>query len=150
MSSVRNMPGNVMTQGLHGVWGTFVMMCECNGFHFLLSSNVFRKMLVESLLDGTVFAIVESLSDLQRMNEIQLYNDRQQRLMELQCVPDLDEQMKQIDINIVTELDKIVTQQQDTLCRAGVPSFRITNSPREIELQMAIISFILTVHARLP
>ncbi|KAM3728329.1 Gonadal protein gdl [Dirofilaria immitis] len=134
-----------------------IMLLEMNSFVMHLEprmrtrfSNVFRKMLVESLLDGTVFAIVESLSDLQRMNEIQLYNDRQQRLMELQCVPDLDEQMKQIDINIVTELDKIVTQQQDTLCRAGVPSFRITNSPREIELQMAIISFILTVHARLP
>ncbi|VDN49579.1 unnamed protein product [Gongylonema pulchrum] len=27
--------------------------------------------------------------------------------MELQCVPDLDEQMKQIDINIVNELDKV-------------------------------------------
>uniref|UniRef100_A0A915Q7T0 Uncharacterized protein n=1 Tax=Setaria digitata TaxID=48799 RepID=A0A915Q7T0_9BILA len=70
--------------------------------------------------------------------------------MELQCVPDLDEQMKQIDINIVSELDKIVAQQQNTLCRAGVPAFRITTNPREIELQMAIISFILIVRARLP
>lgn len=28
-----------------------------------------QKALIESLLDGTVFAIVESLSDLQRMTE---------------------------------------------------------------------------------
>ncbi|KAK6112632.1 DiGeorge syndrome critical region 6 (DGCR6) family protein [Brugia pahangi] len=133
-----------------------IMQLEMNGFVMRLEprirgrfSDSLRKVLVESLLDGTVFAIVESLSDLQRMNETQLYNDRHQRLMELQCIPDLDEQMKQIDINIVKELDKIVAQQQDTLCRAGVPAFRITTSPREIELQMAIISFILTVRTRL-
>ncbi|VDN02319.1 unnamed protein product [Thelazia callipaeda] len=112
-------------------------------------NEALQKALIESLLDGTVFAIVESLSDLQRMNETRLYNDRQQRLMELQCVPDLDEQMKQIDINIVSELDKIAAQQQNTLCRAGVPAFRITTSPRDIELQMAIISFILTVRPQL-
>ncbi|VDK61679.1 unnamed protein product [Onchocerca ochengi] len=134
-----------------------IMLLEMNNFVMRLDSRMrarfsdeLQKVLVQSLLDGTVFAIVESLSDLQRMNETQLYNGRQQRLMELQCVPDLDEQMKQIDINIVTELDKIVAQQQDTLCRAGVPAFRITTNPQEIELQMAIISFILTVRARLP
>ncbi|OZC05273.1 diGeorge syndrome critical region 6 protein [Onchocerca flexuosa] len=134
-----------------------IMLLEMSNFVMRLDprmrvrfSDELQKVLVQSLLDGTVFAIVESLSDLQRMNETQLYNGRQQRLMELQCIPDLDEQMKQIDINIVTELDKIVAQQQDTLCRAGVPAFRITNNPQEIELQMAIISFILTVRARLP
>lgn len=31
--------------------------------------------------------------------------------MELQCIPDLDEQMKQIDIKIVTELDKVFSLQ---------------------------------------
>ncbi|VDK17841.1 unnamed protein product [Anisakis simplex] len=124
-----------------------------------------QNNLIESLLDGTVFQIVDSLRDLQEMNEKQLYADRQKRLAELQLVPDLDEQMKRIDMNIVCELDKVLTifyffqlshiieksyfqimaQQQNVLSRAGVPAFRVTNNPNEITLQMEIIRFILTL-----
>uniref|UniRef100_A0A0N5AK41 Gonadal protein gdl n=1 Tax=Syphacia muris TaxID=451379 RepID=A0A0N5AK41_9BILA len=104
-----------------------------------------KNSLIESLLDGTVFAIVDSLKDLQRMRETQLYDNRQQRLVELQTVPDLEEQMRLIDVNIVRELDKIVAEQQNTLSRAGVPNFHTTKDENEIVLQMEIIRFIMTV-----
>ncbi|VDK72870.1 unnamed protein product [Litomosoides sigmodontis] len=55
---------------------TEIMQLEMNSFVMRLEPRMrarfgdsLRKMLIESLLDGTVFAIVESLSDLQRMNE---------------------------------------------------------------------------------
>lgn len=104
-----------------------------------------QNSLIESLLDGTVFAIVDSLKDLQRMRETQLYDNRQQRLVELQTVPDLEEQMRLIDVNIVQELDKIVAEQQNTLSRAGVPNFHVSKSENEIVLQMEIIRFITTI-----
>ncbi|VDM41004.1 unnamed protein product [Toxocara canis] len=78
----------------------------------------------------------------------QLYDERQKRLAELQMVPDLEEQMKRIDMNIMDELDKIVAQQQSTLARAGVPGFRVTNNPFEINLQMEMIRFIMTLHSK--
>ena len=37
----------------------------------------------------------------------QLYESRQERLVRLQGVPDLDEQMRQIDIGIVNRLDEV-------------------------------------------
>lgn len=53
-----------------------IMQLEMNSFVMRLEPGMrarfndsLRKVLIESLLDGTVFAIVESLSDLQRMNE---------------------------------------------------------------------------------
>uniref|UniRef100_A0A9J2PHQ8 Protein DGCR6 n=2 Tax=Ascaris TaxID=6251 RepID=A0A9J2PHQ8_ASCLU len=107
-----------------------------------------QRALIESLLDGTVFQIVDSLKDLQQLAEKQLYDERQKHLAELQMAPDLDEQMKRIDMNIVSELDKIMAQQQNTLARAGVPGFRITNNPLEINLQMEMIRFIMTLHSK--
>lgn len=105
----------------------------------------------------------------------QLFANRQQQLIELQSVPDLDTRMRLIDMDIVYELDKvcminldkasifsvafhicyffkliqITTQQQDTLARAGVPGFRITKNCREIILQMAIIRFIVGVQKKI-
>ncbi|VDN59201.1 unnamed protein product [Dracunculus medinensis] len=112
-------------------------------------NSALQKAIIESLLDGTVFPIVESLADLQNMTERQLFANRQQQLIELQSVPDLDTRMRLIDMDIVYELDKITTQQQDTLARAGVPGFRITKNCREIILQMAIIRFIVGVQKKI-
>ncbi|MFH4980562.1 hypothetical protein AB6A40_007271 [Gnathostoma spinigerum] len=118
------------------------------GFKERLSREV-QITFAESLLDGTVFSIVESLKDVQRLCENRLYQDRQQRLIELQGVPDLDEQMRLIDVNIVKELDEIVSQQQSTLSQAGVPIIQVTQDPQEITLQMEIIRFIITVHSKI-
>lgn len=53
-----------------------IMRLEMNNFLMRLEPRMrdrfnvsLQKALMESLQDGTVFAIVESLSDLQRMNE---------------------------------------------------------------------------------
>uniref|UniRef100_A0A915Q667 Uncharacterized protein n=1 Tax=Setaria digitata TaxID=48799 RepID=A0A915Q667_9BILA len=58
-----------------------IMLVEMNGFVMRLEPRMrdrfngsLQKALIESLLDGTVFAIVESLSDLQRMNETVVYS----------------------------------------------------------------------------
>lgn len=65
------MSGNITTERKMEI-----MQLEMNSFIMRLEPRMrgrfndsLRKVLVESLLDGTVFAIVESLSDLQRMNE---------------------------------------------------------------------------------
>ncbi|KHN76125.1 Protein DGCR6 [Toxocara canis] len=132
-----------------------LMRQEMDKFMFTLKPKMcenfnpaLQTALIESLLDGTVFQIVDSLKDLQQLNEKQLYDERQKRLAELQMVPDLEEQMKRIDMNIMDELDKIVAQQQSTLARAGVPGFRVTNNPFEINLQMEMIRFIMTLHSK--
>lgn len=65
------MSGNITTEQKMEI-----MQLEMNNFVMRLEPRMralfgdsLRKVLLKSLLDGTVFAIVESLSDLQRMNE---------------------------------------------------------------------------------
>ncbi len=47
-----------------------------------------------------------------------------------------------LDMNLVLQLDQKVTEQQQTLERAGVPGFRVTNNPTEIKVQMHVVDFI--------
>jgi len=54
----------------------------------------------------------------------------------------LDAEISQVDQKLVLELDQLVSDQQATLQRAGVPLFSITNSPDEVRLQMYILDFI--------
>lgn len=54
----------------------------------------------------------------------------------------LDAEISQVDQKVVLELDQLVSDQQATLQRAGVPLFSITNSPDEVRLQMYILDFI--------
>lgn len=54
----------------------------------------------------------------------------------------LEAEISQVDQKIVLELDQLVSDQQATLQRAGVPLFSITNNPDDVRLQMYILDFI--------
>ncbi|KAK3743869.1 hypothetical protein QZH41_016475 [Actinostola sp. cb2023] len=54
----------------------------------------------------------------------------------------IDNEMLQLDQKVVLELDQIVSDQQATLERAGVPLFFITNKSDDVRLQMNILDFI--------
>lgn len=54
----------------------------------------------------------------------------------------LEAEVTQVDQKVVLELDQLVSDQQATLQRAGVPLFSITNNPDDIRLQMYILDFI--------
>jgi hypothetical protein len=54
----------------------------------------------------------------------------------------MNDELNRIDMKIINELDKKVIEQQDTMKKAGVPGFYITNDPIEIKVQMYIFEFI--------
>ena len=51
-------------------------------------------------------------------------------------------EVTQMDQQMVLELDKLVSDQQVTLERAGIPRFFITNKQEEVQLQMHLLEFI--------
>ncbi|XP_038210845.1 gonadal protein gdl isoform X1 [Zerene cesonia] len=53
------------------------------------------------------------------------------------------EELKQTDMKLVIQLDQKVSDQQDTLEKAGVPGFFVTTKPIEIKVQMYLLDFIL-------
>lgn len=55
------------------------------------------------------------------------------------------EELRQHDMKLVTQLDQKVSDQQVMLERAGVPGFRVTNNPTEIQVQMYLLQFILRI-----
>lgn len=54
----------------------------------------------------------------------------------------LEKEISHVDQKLVLELDQLVSDQQATLQRAGVPLFSITNNPDDIRVQMYILDFI--------
>ena len=51
-------------------------------------------------------------------------------------------ELNRIDLKILNELDKKVTEQQDTMKKAGVPGFYLTTEPIDLRIQMYIFEFI--------
>lgn len=122
--------------------------------------------LAESLLDNTVFGIVDNLMDIQHVTEKQLFQQRLHftnkhtlALQELAMNTKMTKEDKAkhrihlqaahkkelalFDMKLVTELDKKVNDQQRILEMAGVPGFEVTNDPIKIQVQIRLLDFIL-------
>lgn len=54
------------------------------------------------------------------------------------------EELNQFDMKIVMEMDDLVSQQQATIEKAGVPGYHPTADPKELRLQMYLSEFILS------
>ncbi|KAI6230428.1 hypothetical protein M3Y99_01061900 [Aphelenchoides fujianensis] len=103
-----------------------------------------QRRLIDCLVDGSVLSVVESLSHLQDLKETQLLSQRYNRVRELGGRPD-DEQIREIDRQIIGQLDEMVAEQQSNLGCAGVPLFRVTDEPAAVKTQLEIVKFILTL-----
>ena len=55
------------------------------------------------------------------------------------------DELKEADRNLIQQLDQLVTDQQSTLEKAGVPGFYPTFNATEIRMQMYLLEFILTL-----
>uniref|UniRef100_M4AL51 DiGeorge syndrome critical region gene 6 n=1 Tax=Xiphophorus maculatus TaxID=8083 RepID=M4AL51_XIPMA len=58
------------------------------------------------------------------------------------------EEQKMMDKKIVVEMDQKVTDQQNTLEKAGVPGFYITTNPLELTMQMNLLELILKLQQK--
>ncbi|XP_045446454.1 gonadal protein gdl isoform X2 [Melitaea cinxia] len=121
--------------------------------------------LANCLLNDTVFEIVKGLMEIQHVTEKHLFQQRLQIInkhtMEIQEMINTTpnpaqqeikrnvllkrhkEELKQTDMKLVIQLDQKVSDQQDTLEKAGVPGFFVTNKSIEIKVQMYLLDFIL-------
>ncbi|KPJ09750.1 Gonadal protein gdl [Papilio machaon] len=120
--------------------------------------------LANCLLNDTIFEIVKGLMEIQHVTEKHLFQQRlqiiNQHTMEIQemmknTVPEQQEvqktnllrrhkeELKQTDMKLVLQLDQKVSDQQDTLEKAGVPGFFVTSKPIEVKVQMYLLDFIL-------
>uniref|UniRef100_A0A0V0G755 Putative gonadal protein gdl n=1 Tax=Triatoma dimidiata TaxID=72491 RepID=A0A0V0G755_TRIDM len=121
--------------------------------------------LAESLLDNTVFSIINTLMDIQHVTEKHLFHQRLQLIynqsLEIQdmMLTHKDEavrfannmtlklkhkrDLKEFDKKIVEQLDQKVYDQQRFLEKAGVPGFEITDNPTKIQVQIRLLDFIL-------
>ncbi|CAH2230517.1 gonadal protein gdl isoform X1 [Pararge aegeria] len=121
--------------------------------------------LANCLLNDTVFEIVKGLMEIQHVTEKHLFQQRLQIInnhaVEIQemvnttPIPEQlelkrnillrrhKEELKQTDMKLVIQLDQKVNDQQDTLEKAGVPGFYVTNKQIEIKVQMYLLDFIL-------
>lgn len=59
-----------------------------------------------------------------------------------------EEELNRIDMKIILELDQVVSDQQNTLDRAGVPGFILSNKEVDIKLQMYLLGFISELSRR--
>ncbi|XP_068630207.1 peroxisome biogenesis factor 2-like [Battus philenor] len=121
--------------------------------------------LANCLLNDTIFEIVKGLMEIQHVTEKHLYQQRlqiinkhtmeiqemlnntlsseQQEIQKNNLLKRHKEEMKQTDMKLVLQLDQKVSDQQDTLEKAGVPGFFVTNKPIEVKVQMYLLDFIL-------
>ncbi|XP_061529251.1 protein DGCR6 [Phycodurus eques] len=58
------------------------------------------------------------------------------------------EEQRMMDKKIVSEIDQKVTDQQNTLEKAGVPGFYITANPQELTMQMNLLELILKLQQK--
>ena len=136
--------------------------------------------LANCLIEDTVGLIVKGLADIQKITEQTLYERRQKsadalKLKRIELVKRLKEdqslglmaseqasritrefdrksaeELHRFDMKTVMDLDQLVSEQQVTLEKTGVPGFHVTNNPVEIQLQMYIISFITRLSEKKP
>lgn len=121
--------------------------------------------LANSLLNDTIFEIVKGLMEIQHVTEKHLFQQRLQLLNHQKieseepiCSVTLEEEvseikaslekkhkgeLKEMDMNIILQLDQKVADQQSILEKAGVPGFYVTNNRMEIQVQMRLCDFII-------
>ncbi|XP_024084368.1 gonadal protein gdl isoform X2 [Cimex lectularius] len=121
--------------------------------------------LAESLLDNTVFRIVNTLMDIQHVTEKQIFHQRLQvtynQTLEIQnmilkhqdtAVQFANTQtlklkhkieLKEFDKKSIQQLDEKLHDQQRFLEKAGVPGFEVTDNPMQIQVQIRLLDFIL-------
>jgi len=121
--------------------------------------------LANSLLNDTIFEIVKGLMEIQHVTEKHLFQQRlqlvnQQRIESEEALSSATidetvsaiktslekkhkEELKEMDMNIILQLDQKVSDQQSILEKAGVPGFYVTNNPLEIQVQMRLCDFII-------
>lgn len=134
--------------------------------------------LASVLIDDTVGKIVEGLKDIQHMTEKDLYDKRQKlvderrrkrfdlvkRLRSEVAVglvtkdqakrteesfdEETEKELKRFDVQVISELDQAVSEQQVTLEKTSVPGFHVTNNASHIRLQMHLLDFILKCSSR--
>jgi hypothetical protein len=129
--------------------------------------------LANCMIDETVGLIVKGLKDIQHMQEKTLYEKRQRTVEQIKnrrmllmknfknevsigvtsqedmnkSIDEFDvksqDELRRFDMKAVMDLDQVVSEQQVTLEKTGVPGFHVTNNPTEVQLQMYILDFIL-------
>ncbi|XP_013135354.1 PREDICTED: gonadal protein gdl [Papilio polytes] len=120
--------------------------------------------LANCLLNDTIFEIVKGLMEIQHVTEKHLFQQRlqiinnhtleiqemmtntapeQQEVQKTNLLRRHKEELKQTDMKLVLQLDQKVSDQQDTLEKAGVPGFFVTSKPIEVKVQMYLLDFIL-------
>uniref|UniRef100_A0A183BY29 BAG domain-containing protein n=2 Tax=Globodera pallida TaxID=36090 RepID=A0A183BY29_GLOPA len=106
-----------------------------------------RDQLVQSLLDGTVHSIVDSLKDLQSIQEQRLWAQREDKIamVKREGASDEDERLTYDNGTILERIDEIVREQQSTLICAGLPLFKSSDDACDLRVQMALIQFILSL-----
>lgn len=57
----------------------------------------------------------------------------------------LDDEVKRKDMKVILELDQKVMDQQNTLEKAGLPGFFVTNNPQDVRLQMYLLEFMTSL-----
>ncbi|KAL7076271.1 hypothetical protein ACQ4LE_004637 [Meloidogyne hapla] len=111
-----------------------------------ISNKETRDSLIDSLVDGTVFSILESLRDLQDLKDKELWAQRESKIKELrESGTFTDQKKREIDKEILEGLDETVKEQQNMLICTGLPLFKQSLDSEELRLQMFIIQFILTL-----
>ncbi|KAL3123163.1 hypothetical protein niasHT_010333 [Heterodera trifolii] len=112
-----------------------------------LKDEKMREQLAQSLLDGTVHSIVDSLKDLQTIQEQHLWAQREEKLPQLNCdgISDEEERQTNEDKAILERIDQIAHEQQSTLICAGLPLFKCSDDASDLRIQMALIQFILSL-----
>ena len=118
---------------------------------------VLLSELAASLAQGQILEIVNMLTEVQQATEKHLFQQRLQLLNKHQVerqghLGDKEqllarqrEELKQSDMRLVTQLDQKASDQQVTLERAGVPGFFVTNNPKEVQVQMYLLDFIVRI-----
>ncbi|CAB3378541.1 Hypothetical predicted protein [Cloeon dipterum] len=139
-------------------------------------SDELLARLALSLLNETVFAIVNGLMEIQHVTESQLEQQRmaltkQHRFEKARLVQALKESsesseirkrrmdeleqnhseaLKELDISIIGQFDHKVADQQCTLELAGVPGFFVTTNPVDVQAQMHLLDFIIQLSVLKP
>jgi len=119
--------------------------------------------LASSLAQGQIIEIVKTLKEVQHGTEKHLFRSRQtylqklkdekQQLLAVKPDPSRIESLEvthtqllqQHDVQLITQLDQKVREQQKTLEKAGVPGFYETSKPVELQVQMYLLEFILRI-----
>lgn len=130
-----------------------------------MSCELLANLASYLLNDPTIFEIVNSLLDIQHIIEKELFHERievkNKHILEHQLLQSMNlppdefelrkdilqkkhaEELKEFDVGIIMKLDQKVTEQQMVLETAGLPSFKVTNNPLEIQVQMCLLDFII-------